>query len=126
MSFKFPVFLAAAVAAPLLVASPAAAAITVETFLTKAAPLRANPFTALTNPDYPMLKAEADAATRELKADRAARAAAGKPPIACLPEGESLGILDMLSGLDELTPAEKRLPLKDGYARVLAKRFPCG
>ena len=88
MSFRLPVFLAAAVAAPLLVATPAAAAITVGTFLTKAAPLRANPFTALTNPDYPTLKAEADAATRELKADRAARAAAGKPPIACMPEGE--------------------------------------
>jgi hypothetical protein len=122
MSFRMPLFLAAVA----LIAAPADAAMTVGTFLSKAAPLRANPFTALTNPDYPVLKAEADAATRALKADRAARAAAGKPPIACIPEGESLGILDMLTGLDALSPAEKRLPLKDGYARVLAKRFPCG
>jgi ABC-type glycerol-3-phosphate transport system substrate-binding protein len=106
-------------------ATPAAAVMTVGTFLAKAAPLRANPFTALTNPDYPVLKAEADAATRQLRAEGAARMAAGKPPIACLPEGQSIGILQMLGGLDALSPADKKLPLKDGYARVLAKTYPC-
>ena len=106
-------------------AIPAAAAMTVGTFLTKAAPLRANPFTALTNPDYPVLKAEADAATRQLRAEGAARVAAGRPPIACIPDGQSIGILQMLGGLDALSPADKKLPLKDGYARVLAKTYPC-
>lgn len=107
-------------------ATPAAAAMTVGTFLAKAAPLRANPFTALTNPDYQLLKAEADAATRQLRAEGAQRKAAGKTPIACMPEGEKIGILQMLGGLDALSAAEKRLPLKDGYARVLAKTYPCG
>jgi len=106
-------------------AAPASAAMTVGTFLAKAAPLRANPFTALTNPDYPVLKAEADAATRQLRAEGAARQAAGKPPIACIPEGGSVGIMQMLEGLDALSPADKRLPLKDGYARVLARTYPC-
>lgn len=107
------------------VASPAEAAMTTATFLAKAAPLRTNPLLALASPDYPLLKAEAAAATRQLRAEGAARRAAGKPPIACVPEGEAIGILDMLSGLDALSPAEKRLPLKDGYTHVLAKRFPC-
>jgi len=31
----------------------------------------------------------------------------------------------MLGGLDALSPAEKKLPLKEGYARVLAKTYPC-
>jgi len=115
-----------ALAVSLGLTTPAAAAMSVGTFLAKAAPLRANPFTALTNPDYPVLKAEADAATRQLRAEGAARVAAGKPPIACMPEGEKIGILDMLAGLDALSPADKRLPLKQGYAKVLAKRFPCG
>ncbi len=107
------------------IAAPASAAMTVATFLTRAAPLRANPFTALTNPDYRVLKAEADAATRQLRAEGAARIAAGKRPIACMPDGEKIGILQMLGGLDALSPAEKRLPLKDGYAKVLAKTYPC-
>ena len=115
-----------ALAVSLGLAATVSAAMSVGTFLTKAAPLRANPFTAFTNPDYQVLKAEADAATRQLRAEGAARQAAGKPPIACMPEGEKIGILDMLAGLDALSPADKRLPLKQGYAKVLAKRFPCG
>ncbi len=107
------------------IAAPASAAMTVGTFLAKAAPLRANPFTALTNPDYQVLKAEADAATRQLRAEGAKRAANGKAPIACMPEGEKIGILQMLGGLDALSPAEKKLPLKEGYAKVLARTYPC-
>jgi len=106
-------------------AAPASAAMTVGTFLAKAAPLRANPFTAFTNPDYQVLKAQADAATRELRAEGEARKSAGKPPIACMPEGQTIGILQMLGGLDALSAAEKALPLKEGYARVLAKTYPC-
>ena len=107
------------------VATPASAAMTVGAFLARAEPLRANPLMALMSPDYPVLKAEADAATRALRADAAQRKAAGKKPIACMPEGEKLGITDMLDGLDALSPKEKSLPLKDGYARVLARTFPC-
>jgi hypothetical protein len=43
-----------------------------------------------------------------------------------MPDGEKIGILQMLGGLDALSAAEKRLPLKDGYARVLARTYPCG
>lgn len=107
------------------VAAPAGAAMTTATFLAKAAALRANPLMALASPDYPVLKAEAATATRQLRADGAARKAAGKKPIACVPDGQSIGIMEMLDGLDALAPAEKRLSLKDGYAHVLAKRFPC-
>ena len=122
MSRKVLIAFAVSLAA---VAAPASAAMTVGTFLTRAAPLRANPFTALTNPDYQVLKAEADAATRQLRAEGAARVAAGKKPIACMPEGGKIGIMQMLGGLDALSPAEKKLPLKEGYARVLAKTYPC-
>jgi len=125
MSFKSLIAPLAATVAIAGMAAPASAAMTVGTFLARAAPLRANPLMALMSPDYTLLKAEADQATRQLKADGAARKAAGKPPIACIPEGQSIGIMDMLLGLDALSPAEKKLPLKDGYARVVAKKFPC-
>ncbi len=117
----------AVVAALLMVgaAMPASAAMTVGTFLARANALRDQGPMALMSPDFPILKAEAKAATSQLKAERAARAAAGRPPIACVPEGESVGIMDMLDGLSSLPAADQKRPLKDGYARVLAKRFPC-
>ncbi len=117
----------AVVAALLMVgvAMPASAAMTVGTFLARANALRDQGPMALMSPDFPALKAEAKAATNQLKADRAARAAAGKPPIACVPEGESVGIMDMLDGLSELPASYQKRPLKDGYARVLANLYPC-
>ena len=125
MSFKLPIVLALSAAAAVSIAAPAAATMSVATFLAKAEPLRANPLMALTSPDYPVLKAEAAAATHQLRAEGEARRAAGKTPIACVPEGQSVGIMEMLDGLDALSPANKRLPLKDGYAKVLAKNYPC-
>ena len=106
-------------------AAPASAKITVGTFVSKASALRANPLTAFASPDFSLLRTEAQAATAELKADRDARRATGKPPIACPPAGQSIGITDMLDGLAALPKADQRLPLKDGYAKVIAKRFPC-
>ena len=107
------------------VAAPASAAMTTGTFVTRARALQAQGVAAVLSPDFQTLRGEAQAATKQLKAERAARQAAGKKPIACVPEGQSIGIVDMLDGLDALSPAEKKLPLKDGYAHVLAKRFPC-
>ncbi len=115
--------LAAAITAAF--AAPASAAMSVGTFVAKANALRANPVAAFTSPDFQTLRTEAQTATAQLKADRDARRAAGKPPIACIPEGQSLGITDMLDGLAALPPADQRLPLKDGYAHVLAQLFPC-
>lgn len=109
----------------LATAAPVSAKMTVGTFVTRANALRANPLTAFTSPDFAVLKTEAQTASAQLRADRDARKAAGKPPIACVPEGQSIGITDMLDGLAALPAADQRLPLKDGYARVLAKRYPC-
>ena len=109
----------------LALAAPVSAAMTVGTFVAKANALRANPLTAIASPDLGVLRTEAQAATAQLKADRAARRAAGRPPIACIPEGQSIGITDMLDGLAALPAADQRLPLKDGYAKVIARKFPC-
>lgn len=117
-----------AVAAVLLIVGSgvqAQAAMTVGTFLTRANALRDQGPMALMSPDFPVLKAEAKAATVQLKAERAARAAAGKPPVACVPDGEKIGIMDMLDGLSSLPAADRKRPLKDGYAKVIAKRYPC-
>jgi len=98
---------------------------TVGTFLARANALRDQGPMALMSPDFTILKAEAKTATTQLKAERAARAAAGEPPIACVPEGEKIGIMDMLDGLAALPAADQKRPLKDGYAKVIAKHYPC-
>lgn len=111
--------------AAIVAAAPVSAAMTTGTFVTRARALQAQGMTAVLSPDFQTLRSEAQDATQQLRAERAARQAAGKKPIACVPEGQSIGILEMLDGLDALSPAEKKLPLKDGYAHVLARRFPC-
>jgi hypothetical protein len=105
--------------------SPATAAITVGAFVAKAQALRANPLAALTSSDFALLRSEAQAATSQLKAEREARKAAGKPPIACIPPGTSIGPTEMVDGLAALPRADQRLPLKEGYAKVLARKYPC-
>jgi hypothetical protein len=114
-----------AAAAAALLATPAAAAMTVGTFLARANALKAQGPMALMSPDFTVLRGEAQAATAQLKAERAARRTKGLKPVACIPEGQSIGITEMLDGLAALSPAEQKLPLKDCYQRVLAKRYPC-
>jgi hypothetical protein len=115
----------ASLCAALLAAAPANAAMTVGTFVARADGLRDQGFAAMLSPDFQVLKEEARQAKAQLKADNAARIAAGKPRIACVPEGESVGIEEMLDGLAALPKADQRRPLKDGYAKVLARKFPC-
>jgi hypothetical protein len=114
-----------AVVAAMLGAAPVGAAMTVGTFVHRADALRDQGFAAMLSPDFQVLKEEARQAKAQLKADNAARVAARKPRIACVPEGESVGIEEMLDGLAALPAADQRRPLKDGYAKVLARKFPC-
>lgn len=108
-----------------LVAVPASAAMTVGTFVQRANDLRALGFAAMLSPDFQVLKEEARVAKQQLKAESAARVRAGKKPIACVPEGGTVGIEEMVDSLAALPAADQRRPLKDGYARVLARKFPC-
>lgn len=114
-----------AVILALAAAVPAGAAMTVGTFVNRANTLREQGIAAMLSPDFQVLKEEARQARRQLKADNAARLDAGKRPIACVPDGETIGIEEMLDGLAALPAADQRRPLKDGYAKVLAARFPC-
>lgn len=107
------------------VAAPASAAMTTGAFVQRANALRAQGFAALLSPDFQVLREEARAAREQLKAESAARVRAGKRPIACVPEGQTIGIEEMIDRLAALPAAVQRRPLRDGYAQVLARRFPC-
>ena len=109
----------------ILAAAPAGAAMTVHQFVTRANDLRAQGIAAVISPDFAVLKEEARQAKVQLQAENARRLAARKAPIACVPEGETIGIEEMLDGRAALPAAYHARPLKDGYARVIAQRFPC-
>lgn len=109
----------------ILAAAPAGAAMTVGTFVQRANGLRDMGYAAMLTPDFQVLKEEARVAKQQLKVDSAARVRAGKRPIACVPDGEKVGIEEMIDSLAALPAADQRRPLKDGYAKVLARKFPC-
>ena len=104
---------------------PAVGSMTVRTFLAKVARLKGlGPF-AFTSHDLGEVKEEARAAGMALKRDADARQAAGKPPLACPPKDTKMGSGDFLSALESIPAAGRDIPLKQGFALVLAKRYPC-
>lgn len=123
MSFRYKLCFAALAIAAL--AAPAGAAMTVGTFVERANGIRSLGFAAMLTPDFQVLKGEAAEASAALRAENRQRIAAKKPPLACIPEGESVGIEEMIDSLAALPADYQRRPLKDGYARVIAAKFPC-
>ncbi|MFS0772453.1 hypothetical protein [Sphingomonas sp. 1P08PE] len=125
MSFVRTLTLSATLAAAVSMAAPAGAAMTVGTFVQRANVLRQQGFAALLSPDFQILKEEARQAKVQLKAENARRVAARKPGLACVPDGETIGIEEMVDSLAALPAADQRRPLRDGYAKVLGRKFPC-
>ncbi len=114
-----------ALAAALGLAAPASATMTVETFLAKVAALKAKGPLALFSGDIGLLKRESNAAIANIAADKKARAAAGKPPLYCASDKTRMSSNEMIAGLQAIPPSERRMPLQDGFMRVIAKKYPC-
>lgn len=106
-------------------ASPAAATITVETFLAKVAGLKAKGPLALFSGDIGLLKRESAAAIAGLAADKKARAAAGRPPLYCADDKTRMSASEMIAGLQAIPANERRIPLQAGFMRVIARKYPC-
>lgn len=114
------------VPAILLAAVPANAAMTVGAFLDRANPIRDGGIMGMLSPDMPMLRREALDALAQMRAERDARRAAGKPPLFCKPADEpDMGVEEMVDGLNALPPRQQGLSLKDGIVRVMVRRYPC-
>lgn len=117
----------AAAASLLLTATPAAAQMSVGEFLERAEPLREGGLTAMLSGDLPVLRAEAMDALAQMRAERDARRAAGKPPLYCKPTGApDPGVNEMIDGLERIPERQQGMPLKDGIIRVMQQMYPCG
>ncbi|MDH7975813.1 hypothetical protein QH494_26820 [Sphingomonas sp. AR_OL41] len=117
------VLVVAAVAAAMM--PLAAQAMTVDQFLAKASALKAKGMMAMLSSDIGVLKAEIADATTAWKADKAARKAAGQPPLACAPEGTKMTSDELLKWFAALPTAQRAASVKDGFARVIIAHYPC-
>lgn len=110
---------------PAQAATPPAGTMTVRTFLAKVAKLKGLGPLALASGDLSEVKEEARRAGMALKQEADARQAAGKPPLACPPKGTKMGGGEFLTALQSIPEAGRDIPVKQGFALVLAKRYPC-
>ncbi len=117
------IWVVAAVAAAMM--PLAAQAMTVDQFLARANALKAKGVMAMLSSDIGVLKAEIADATTAWKADKAARKAAGQPPLACAPEGTKMTSDELLKWFAALPPAQRAASVKEGFARVIIAHYPC-
>jgi hypothetical protein len=108
-----------------LIVPAAAQAMTVDQFLAKADALKARGMMAMLSPDVGVLKSEMAEALQAWQARKAARKAAGKPPLACAPEGTTMSRDEMLGALAALPPAQRAGSVRDGVARMFMAGYPC-
>ncbi len=112
------------VAIALGLATPAAAEMSVGTFVGKADALKAKGILAMASSDIGLLKAEVQSAGTAYRARLAADQAAKRPVHSCPPPK---GSVTMQS--DELIAHFRTLPaatgVNDGFAALMKKKFPC-
>ena len=114
--------------APTLAGAQARAPMSVQTFLTKVEALKAKGMMAMFSPDIKLIKAEVTTAAAQLKAEKEAREAAGRPPLACPPKAEGknkMGSDEFLAAMKAIPPAQRGMSLKDGLSRVIVAKYPC-
>lgn len=117
--------LAKAAAAALCLMPVAADAMTVQEFLTKMDALKARGAMAIFSSDVGLLQAEGKNAIAAWQADKDARKAAGKPPLACAPKGTKMNSSEVIAAFRTFTPAQRQMSVKQGMFHVFQTRFPC-
>lgn len=116
----------------LVMAVPAAAQRTpmsVQTFLDKVEALKKKGVMAMFSPDIRVIKTEMQTVSQQMQAEKKAREAAGKPPIACPPKNPDgktrMGAEEFLAALRTIPPAQRGMSMKDGLTRVIVAKYPC-
>lgn len=114
------------VPALMLLALPAAAsAMPISTFLTKADALEKKGPMALFSSDLKLLTGEVRQSAQALLVERAAAEKAGRKPETCIPPKISLGNAEVLAHFRSIPPARRGMSVKDGFAEMMRKKYPC-
>lgn len=119
---------AAVLALALAAAAGPAAAMDIATFLPRAQALKAKGPLAMFSPDAGVLLGEINAATKQLRDERLAAKAAGRPQAYCPPPGAktSLNTDELIAAAEAVPPGQRaRTDLKDVLRGIYAKHNPC-
>ena len=117
--------------AAVIVAVPAVAQrapMSVQTFLDKVEALKKKGVMAMFSSDVGLIKTEMQTVSQQMQAEKKAREAAGKPPIACPPKNDGktrMGAEEFLAALRAIPPAQRGMSMKDGLTRVIVAKYPC-
>lgn len=113
------------VALSLALAAPASA-MSVAEFLTRADALKARGAMALFSGDLKLLMREVKAAGQGVRTDNRRRQQAGLAPRSCPPERVSMKSDELLAALRTIPPGDRGISVQEGFARMMAARYPCG
>ena len=103
----------------------AAAAMSVQEFLTSANRIPRNP-TALLRSDTRRLMNEISGAFQAVRNDQAAAKAAGRRPAACLPEGKiNLSAEQILDRFNAIPAQRRHISVNQAVREWMAERYPC-
>ncbi len=103
----------------------AAAAMSVQEFLTSASRIPRNP-TALLRSDTRRLMNEISGAFQAVRDDQAAAKAAGRRPAACLPEGKiNLSAEQILDRFNAIPAQRRHISVDQAVREWMAERYPC-
>lgn len=97
---------------------------TVQEFVTTANRIPQNP-TALLRADTRRLMAEFRSASRTVRAEQAAAAAAGRPPATCMPERIALSPDQILTHFNAIPPARRSITVTQAMREWMAVDYPC-
>lgn len=111
--------------APLTAAQ--AQTMSVAEFLAKADALQKKGAMALFSSDIGKLKNEVMSSGKQLRAERLAAEKVGRKPATCAPpKGKaSINSNELLAHFRSIPPAQRSMSVKDGFAGLLRKKFPC-
>lgn len=110
-----------------LFAAPAANAMSVSTFMAKAAKLEAKGPFALLSSDMGVLRTELERSGAELRQQRLAAVKAGKTPVYCpTSSAGQMTVEEILGAMRAIPVADRsRSTVKDALRSHLARKFPC-
>lgn len=121
---------AALIAAGLALAGVPAAAqqgrMSVADFLVRADALQAKGMRALFSKDMGVLKAEIQSAGRAVRAEQEAALKAGRKPATCLPKKASTSAKEIMTHFRSIPAAERGMSVKQGFAGLMSRKYPCG
>lgn len=110
----------------LLLASPAAQAMDVATFLARAEAAQRKGPAAILSSEARGLLAEARGAMKAITAERLAATKAGRTPAYCPAAKAGLSQSELLAALKAVSPADRaRTEVKDAVRAGLARKYPC-